>query len=231
MRKLGPLVLALSFIFTHASAFADSQLSENPILYIGDSISYGKFGATIDAALRQLSSHVTTEASCGSTPSNWLPQTGTNAPPYAKTVCGFWKKFGADPSDEIRMKNYNTPQLLQELSSIHPKLTIVQLGTNIASKKNPLSTFGSVREMLQDIKNAGSQCIWIGPPSSHTPIIPEKNMTATDEMLAAEATKIGCFYVHTMTFTTAPPTGDGIHPGPQLAKEWPMKFYRESMRR
>jgi hypothetical protein len=220
VRKVGFLVLALSIIFTQSTAFGGDALSKNPILYIGDSISVGAFGTAIDAALRRISTQVTSEASCGSTPRDWLPQTGTSAPAYVKTYCGYWKKFGDGTGDEMRMTSFNTPQLPEEIKSVHPQLTVVQLGTNIASKPDPMSYLAAVREMLQDIKNAGSQCVWIGPPSWNNPIFLQKNMVATDEMLAREAAQFGCFYVHTMKFTAAPTEGDGVHPKPQLAKQW-----------
>jgi hypothetical protein len=217
------LLLAISPFAILNAALADSS---SPILYIGDSITFGYFGGIIDTALRQISTQVTTEASCGSSPSNWLPQPGANPPAYAKTICGFWKKT---PTDEFRTKKdpatgkqepYNTPQIAQELATIHPKITIVQLGTNIAVTKNPLSSFNTVRQMMQDIKNAGSACIWIGPPSANSPAIPAANLNITDQMISDEAGKQGCYYVHTVTFTKAPPYGDGIHPYPPLAKDW-----------
>jgi hypothetical protein len=215
------------FLATSATAFADGQLSDSPILYIGDSISDGPFGEYIDSALRQISSKVLTEASCGSSPKNWLPQTGPNPAPYAETPCGFWKKTGPNLTDEYRTgknEKHITPQITEELASFQPQVTLVQLGTNIAVNPFPTALLSTVRDMIQDILSAGSKCIWIGPPNANSPNITQKSLIATDLMIHGEADRQGCYYIRSMDFATAPPnTGpdnDGIHPGPELARTW-----------
>jgi hypothetical protein len=212
--RLSILILSLTLCST---AFARADQSSSPILFIGDSISYGKFGETVDTALRDLSKNVVSEASCGSTPETWLTKPGQSGHTYAKTVCGFWKKA----ESEEREKVHNTPKIEEELRSIHPKFTIVQLGTNIAAGRDPMTYKASVQQMMQAIRSAGSQCIWIGPPDADSKVVTRAKLTVTNEMIRSEAKSEGCSFIDTLSFTHyTSKLGDGIHPGPQLAEDW-----------
>jgi hypothetical protein len=201
------------------SLLALMSLSASPVLYVGDSISYGKFGTAVDSALRQLSANVVTESSCGSAPSNWLPQVGDHPPPYSQTICGFWEKT---PTQEFRIKIHNTPQIQEELNTLLPVVTVVQLGTNIASRKDPAALRPTVHQMMDVIRNSGSQCIWVGPPDAHSTIVTREKLKITNDMIREEADSEGCAFVDTLSFTQFPDTapGDGIHPDPQLSETW-----------
>ena len=116
---------------------------------------------------------------------------------------------------------HNTPKIQEELQNLHPKVTIVQLGTNIAAGSHPLNQEASVREMMQEIRAAGSQCIWIGPPDANSTVVTRDKLKITSEMIQTEASAQDCLYVDTLGFTHFPEVpGDGIHPSPTLAATW-----------
>jgi hypothetical protein len=211
------LAAALS-LFMPGSAPASS---EGPILFIGDSISYGKFGEVIDSAMRKISENVVSEASCGSTPATWVTMPGQPGHVYKKTVCGFWKKEQSEDLPGDRSKEHYTPKIEEEIQRIHPRITIVQLGTNIAAADDPERQITTIRQLMHEIKASGSSCIWIGPPDADSRIVTRDKLKITDEMLMAEAHAQGCFYVDTLSFTSFPPgPGDGIHPSPKLSEQW-----------
>jgi hypothetical protein len=196
---------------------ASTPISQEPILYIGDSISYGKFGQTIDESLRGVSAHVLSEASCGSTPATWMTTPGQAGHSYAKTVCGFWRKGDT----EERSKEHLTPKIEEELSTEHPRVTVIQLGTNIAASSNPAAQRATVRHMMQEIRASGSQCVWIGPPDANSTVVTREKLGVTNEMIRSEALSAGCTFIDTLSFTRFPPgPGDGIHPSPHLAEQW-----------
>ena len=214
--KVSLLIAALGLL-AFAPIQGQAAEEQNGFLYIGDSISYGKLGQVIDTALRTISENGVTEASCGSSPATWLTLPGQPGHVYVKTVCGFWRKG----ETEERVKVHNTPKIQEELQNLHPKLTIVQLGTNIAAGSHPLTQEASVREMMQEIRAAGSQCIWIGPPDANSTVVTRDKLQITSEMIQTEASAQGCFYVATLSFTHFPAgPGDGIHPSPQLSAAW-----------
>ncbi len=199
----------------HRTARADGAVAgAAPVLFIGDSIAYGRFGKTIDASLRATGAVVTTEASCGTTPSSWLDGKGR-----VTTPCGFWKKAQAS---EERVTVHLTPKIGEELQTLHPGLTVIQLGTNIAAGRNPLLQQPDVARMMQEVRAAGSQCIWIGPPDASSPVVTREKLRLTNEMIRTEAARQGCFFIDSLSFTHFPDGlgGDGIHPSPELSAEW-----------
>jgi hypothetical protein len=209
-----------------------SEVSQQPILYIGDSISYGKFGSTVDTALRSVSSQVTTIASCGSSPSTWLTPPGSTGHTYQTTPCGFWEKG----ESEERAKTHITPKIEEELSKLHPRITIVQLGTNIAASSDPTSPsqVAAITQMMEKIRASHSQCIWITPApgyekykakdpktgkmTSITAVTPEK-ISAVRNMIDQIAKQQGCITIDALA-TESPPSSDNVHPGPIVAAQW-----------
>ena len=133
------------FVFSLFSSLAFSAtITSNPtILYIGDSHSYGKLGTTVEKNLSTISNHVIMESSCGSSAYTWLGKTG-----YEKTVCGFWKKDGAD---ETRSVEHQTPKYADEVIKYQPKVNIIQLGTNMAAETKPLNSRDSIDQLMKSI--------------------------------------------------------------------------------
>jgi hypothetical protein len=224
MLKIGSLGhLAIIACFCCGTALA-SGVSSQPILYVGDSIADGLFGATVDRGLRTLSDNVTTLAWCGSTPATWL-----NNAPRARTICGFWEH---DPSgSQSRSLPKTPPDFVSELKQVKPQVTVVQLGTNIAAIYPTLDgkAVASVKAMMDAIKKHGSQCVWIGPP----PVDPAKEdrisaekLQQTSDMIKSVAASQGCTYIDTLRSipVVGGPTLDGIHPTGFLGQTWADKI-------
>jgi hypothetical protein len=197
------------------------QAGESPfqnILYIGDSHSYGNFGKGVDAYLRTLGQKVTSIASCGSSPSNWI----SNSDRYKKTVCGFWRKDSA--GKEIRVQNHAMSALPEELAQSKPDLTVIALGTNIlASPENIQREKTAIEKMLSQVDNSGSRCIWIGPPDAGREAF-KKNLERGVQEIRSLVEKHGCAFVDSSKLTSYPQNkADGIHYGPKDATEWAKK--------
>lgn len=210
------ILSSLVILLISSSTLAESKIGT--VLYVGDSHSYGKLGTTIEANLSKVAARVVIQASCGSTPNTWLGKTG-----YEKTVCGYWKKDGAE---EIRSKEHKTPGFKAELLKYAPEITIIQLGTNIAANANPLKSETSVTEMMTLIKEVKSKCFWIGPPDAESKIVSKEKLKKTNEMLRNLASKNDCIYIDSLQLTTFPQNNkEGIHYPPKLSQEWGEKIW------
>ena len=206
-------VFSLSLFMLSLSALQANEGRPGAILYIGDSISDGAFGATLDEGLRKLSSQTFSIASCGSSPTNWLRKSG-----YASTPCGYWEKT---PRGEIRTISHQTPSIETKLEGIKPRATIVQLGTNIAVD-NPELQRPAVRNLLKAIRASDSECFWISPPQANSSIVTAKKLKATREMIREESNQSGqeCAVVDVLERAPVADGPDGIHPSPTLARKW-----------
>lgn len=209
-------VFSLSFVIfvTTLSAQGGSARFENT-LFIGDSHSYGAFGKSVDAYLRSISTNVTSIASCGSSPSNWMRTQAA----YQKTVCGYWRKDSANK--EIRVKDHNISPFPEELKNIKPDLTVIALGTNIlASPANIQREKAAAEKMLSQVAQSGSQCVWVGPPDAEKQPF-KKNLSAGVSELRTLAEKYNCLFVDSSQMTKYKEgTSDGIHYGNSEAKAW-----------
>lgn len=190
------------------------------VLYVGDSHSYGKLGTTVEKNLSTIASRVVMESSCGATPRTWIGNLK-----YEKTVCGFWKKDGAE---EIRTTEHQTPKFTDELAKYRPNVTIVQLGTNIAAGAKPSSAKESIVTMMKAITDEGSKCIWIGPPDANSKIVTKAKLKETNELLVSLAKTYNCHYIDSLKLTTFPANNkEGIHYPPSLSREWGEKVSLE----
>lgn len=211
MRKL---VLSFVICFSALSAQGESTRFENT-LFIGDSHSYGAFGKTVDGYLRTISTNVTSIASCGSSPSNWM-RTKDN---YQKTVCGYWRKDSA--SKETRVKDHNINPFPEEFKAINPDLTVIALGTNIlSSPANIQREKAAAEKMLIQISQTNSQCIWVGPPDADKQPF-KKNLAAGVAELRSLAEKYNCLFIDSSQMTAYKEgSSDGIHYGNNEARAW-----------
>ncbi len=209
-----PTLLIMSF-----NLYAKTITSNPTILYIGDSHSYGKLGTVVEKNLSSISNHVIMESSCGSSASTWISKSA-----YQKTVCGFWKKDG---TDEVRTIEHQTPRLVDEIIKYQPLVTIVQLGTNMAAGNNPLSTAGSIEQLMQEIIKAESICIWIGPPDANSKIVTKEKLNVINTLIRDLALKNNCHYVDSLELTSFPnDSKEGIHYPPSLSAQWGEKVSR-----
>jgi hypothetical protein len=153
--SLSKVFLILSPMFCYSALAADIQ----NVLFIGDSHSYSNYGKTVDSYLRKKYEKVTTVGSCGSSPSTWM-KSPTH---FLSTTCGYWHK--GSNGHESYDKKHQVTSLESQLASAKPELTVISLGTNILSSEGDIQReMKHVEKMAQDIKAAGSQCIWVGPP-------------------------------------------------------------------
>ncbi len=203
------------FVFSLFSSLAFSgNVTTNPtILYIGDSHSYGKLGTTVEKNLSTISNHVIMESSCGSSAYTWLGKTG-----YEKTVCGFWKKDGAD---ETRSVEHQTPKYADEVTKYQPKVNIIQLGTNMAAATKPLNSRDSIDQLMKAAKANNATCIWIGPPDANSKVVTKEKLKVVNDLLKELTTQNGCHYIDSLELTVFPKDNkEGIHYPPKASAEW-----------
>jgi len=203
------------FVFSLFSSLAFSAtITSNPtILYIGDSHSYGKLGTTVEKNLSTISNHVIMESSCGSSAYTWLGKTG-----YEKTVCGFWKKDGAD---ETRSVEHQTPKYADEVIKYQPKVNIIQLGTNMAAATKPLNSRDSIDQLMKAAKANNATCIWIGPPDANSKVVTKEKLKVVNDLLKELTTQNGCHYIDSLELTVFPKDNkEGIHYPPKASAEW-----------
>lgn len=203
------------FVFSLFSSLAFSAtITSNPtILYIGDSHSYGKLGTTVEKNLSTISNHVIMESSCGSSAYTWLGKTG-----YEKTVCGFWKKDGAD---ETRSVEHQTPKYADEVTKYQPKVNIIQLGTNMAAATKPLNSRDSIDQLMKAAKANNATCIWIGPPDANSKVVTKEKLKVVNDLLKELTTQNGCHYIDSLELTVFPKDNkEGIHYPPKASAEW-----------
>ena len=168
-------------------------------LLVGDSHTYQSFGRNLDELLRaQSESRVATFASWGTSPASWFAN-GTAAPPY----------FEHDPDGRlVDLPSAVTPVYSELLTRFRPQLTIIALGANLYGAPFDYSS-ATVNKMAQMTANAGSACIWVGPPDSRERAGPEM-----DELYGVlrGASAPHCRFVDSRTWTRYPDTGgDGLH--------------------
>ena len=146
------------------------------ILYVGDSESLGYFGDNLYRALSQERDpksgkplRVWSFWTCGSDATTWASG--------ATSYCGIRTCNGAgdcardhSPNDGPAPVRYQP--LRKYLAVVKPRVTVVSLGTNILSTKdfhNPdyyEFYLKAVARLIGQIAEAGSGCIWIGPPQT-----------------------------------------------------------------
>ena len=203
----------LSFLLTSTFSFAGSITTNPTILYIGDSHSYGKLGTTIEKNLSSISSHVIMESSCGSSAYTWLGKSG-----YEKTVCGFWKKDGAD---EIRSVEHQTPKFSDEIVKYQPKVNIIQLGTNMAAASKPLNSKDSINQLMKEASANNATCIWVGPPDASSKVVTKEKLKIVNDLLKELTAANGCHYIDSLELTVFPKDNkEGIHYPPKASAEW-----------
>jgi hypothetical protein len=132
------------------------------ILYIGDSLSIGRFGDILREHLEDNNYRVAFFASCGSSPENWLP----TEPDY-RTRCGY-RDFTPESRAKRDFEHYTTPKLDVLINRYTPKIVIVQQGTNWMDR--PLTDekiYSFIERFVRIARGSGERkVIWIGPPDS-----------------------------------------------------------------
>ena len=169
---VGSVVLAAENPRERASAGHPAKKREERILFIGDSLSVGKFGEFIGDYLIGTfgRENVALYASCGSSPENWI-RDGISF----QTRCGYRestakRSFMGDPA------RHATPSVEGLLEDFRPTVLIIQLGTNWMDRlslppakaaKKEAEFLGYLHTFLHRV-HAGSvrRVIWVTPPDS-----------------------------------------------------------------
>ncbi len=143
------------------------------VLLIGDSLSVGPFGTTLQDLLiaRLGSKEVALYASCGSSPEHWLA-----SEPVYETRCGYREKTPRsqkliDFVNGRRPPPVATPKLERLLKMHEPRYVLIQLGTNWMDEfQKRVSTEKKVQKsaILDRFAAAlrGRIVVWILPPDS-----------------------------------------------------------------
>ena len=175
------------------------------VLLIGDSESLGYFGAQL---YRSLSTEPDPRSgkpltvwsfwTCGSDVATWK-RGGTS-------YCGIRTCNGAGdcardhgPLDRPGRVKYLA--LREYVGRIHPRVTIVSLGSNMLTTRP--STFrayydtylATVTQLAGDIARGNSQCVWIGPPQASTTTKPVKDYERFVADVGRTAREAGCVFI------------------------------------
>ena len=211
--------MIFKFIFVIFTLFSNIIWAENlkysTALFVGDSHSYGAFGQEIDKILRQYADKVVSVASCGASASTWLEKSDN----FKSTNCGYWKK--TSPQKEIRTASHQLNSLKSEISELKPQVTVIALGTNMLGDVQGFhSELKAVDKLIQQVQQAGSRCLWIGPPDvSKNPF--KKNLDELNLELKKYVEKRNCTYLSSTGLTKYNFTkSDGIHYPPMESKRW-----------
>ncbi|MDD5216168.1 MAG: hypothetical protein PHQ03_11620 [Methylococcales bacterium] len=189
------------------------------VLYIGDSHSVGIFGHSMTTLIQDaLSKHVAlmAVASCGSEPRWWLDGKTTS--------CGLRTLYPNGFDDETHKAQ--TPKIAELLNIAKPKITIVQLGSNLVLMGNE-EREKSTDTMMDLIEKKGGQCVWISAPDSRK--FSAAEIGNVYELLKKLAKKHHCKLIDSRKYTKYPAGGDGLHyggkDGAPIAKYWAEKVF------
>ena len=201
------------------------------VLYLGDSLSIGAFGRTLDRSMRTAGFEVHTVVAGGASPYYWLDR-------YQPMPCtiGFWEK---SPSRERRVGYVRAVPKIQELIEQHePNVVVVQTGINLyatlrskrRSKKDNVAEVRSlIDQMCYAIADAGALSYWVLPPHSHEERYPQSLQDELASIMAGVVSQYEgeVFDSQEVTeFVDPYPATDGIHYGPEEARGWAEKVSR-----
>ena len=201
------------------------------VLFLGDSLSFGAFGMTMDKQMRQAGYEVYTMVTGGATPRYWLSDFET-----VSADAGHWVK---QEGYERRLRRARSvPKVEPLLKKFHADATIVQAGTNLYAslrdkRKSPAERVRTVEYLVDRMCRvlAGAKCrvYWVTPPDSHTGKYPRALQEQMREIIKRVAGRHGrVFDSYAVTHYSDPyPQEDGIHYGPEEATAWARRVARD----
>jgi lysophospholipase L1-like esterase len=230
------LVLAIAFVVMVASGKPRTgkppSRQEKSVLYVGDSLSVGKFGEVLrDYLVANFDArNVAVYASCGSSPEHWL-----RAEPIFFTRCGY-REDAAGRSVVVDSATHHATPKLEDLVARHrPATVIVQLGTNwmdrIAAGDTPQkeAELSSVLDRFTAALRSQSRVriIWITPPdSSH---FSQRVQRTVASLIRSAANRDHFDIIDSKELTRYIPgkTGsDGVHYNKEASTEWASRVVR-----
>lgn len=196
---------------THATA-PSSIGPGSKVLEIGDSHSVGAFGQELDAKLRSTGAQVSTYASAGANPSDFVNGTGHKYGYWEKRADGSEKKVGYGT-------NAAPPKLETLIAQEKPSVILVNLGANFRSG-NPKAEVAKIGEIA---KKHNIPIIWVGPPKTRQDSSNPGSIQAFDQKMAEAVAPYGK-YIPSSNLTPKYSGGDGIHysgsEGNAIARQW-----------
>lgn len=194
------------------------------ILYLGDSHSVGVFGHKMTDLIKETVPQIPlmAVASCGSEPHWWLVGKTTS--------CGLRTLYPNGFDNEIHKAP--TPKLSELLNLVRPKMTIVQLGSNLVPL-NEIERETYTDAMMNLLDQNGGQCVWISAPDSRKFSAVEINNVY--EVLKKLSKKHRCKLVDSRKYTKYPHLGgDGLHyggkDGAPIATQWAEKVFANAIK-
>jgi hypothetical protein len=182
------------------------------VLEIGDSHTVGTFGQELDAKLRGTGAQVSTYASAGANPSDFVNGTGHKYGYWEKQANGQEKKVGYGT-------NAAPPNLESLIAREKPHVIVVNLGANFRGG-NPKA---EVDKIGQVAKKHNIPLVWVGPPKTAQDNSNPASIQAFDQKMAQAVAPYGK-YVPSSNLTPKYSGGDGIHyggaEGNTIAKQW-----------
>lgn len=231
MRNRHFLLLILSLLFSFSTLAKEKpekivkpKTIPPRILMIGDSHSVGIFGHKFTELIKTFAPKVElmAVASCGSEPHWWLTGKSTHCGLRTLYPNGFDNTIHSAP----------TPKIDDLLNLTKPKITIVQLGSNLvllSRQEREIYT----QAMMDIVKSKGGQCIWISAPDSRK--LSSADLNDVYEALKAVTKKNHCKLIDSRKYTKYPNSGgDGLHYGGQegsiIATQWAEKIFANEIK-
>ena len=225
-------MLRLLFVILGIAACPQARAGPK-VLYLGDSLSFGAFGTTLDKQLRKSGCEVYTMVTGGATPYYWLGDFAA-----VSGDAGHWVK---QDGYERRLRRTRTvPKVESLIKKFHPDAALIQTGTNLYAtlrdkKKPPAERVKAVEylvdRMCRELGDAKCRIYWITPPDSHEQKYPRKLQDQMREIMVRVASRHGrVFDSYAVTKYSEPfPQEDGIHYGPEQATEWARRVARDAI--
>jgi hypothetical protein len=198
------------------------------VLMIGDSLSVGKFGETVQAHLA-LKRRVAAYASCGSSPENWL-----QAEPDFMTKCGYRERTANSDiySDFVNgraPRPIRTPKLANLVRKHKPTILVVQLGTNWMDRSLSEEQMSDYLNRLVDEARRGpvEKIVWIAPPD-HSSL--RRVQGKVHQLIRRAASRKGFDVIDSRRVThyvMGKTGGDGVHYNNESSEAWARGIQKE----
>jgi hypothetical protein len=202
------------------------------LLMIGDSHSAGKFGFTVDHALRKAlpKAKVTFYAASSATPDYYYYGTSSHG--------GFYQHYAGEHESESTkdLPDQPTPKLTELLAQSKATVTVVALSTNLL-RGSLDGARAQILKTIKTIKSRGSQCIWVGGPDER--FVSRDVQEELYKILKSATDEGGCTLIDSRSYTHYPDVGGKgihydeiwepdcngklVHTGPGLAADWGKK--------
>lgn len=198
------------------------------VLLIGDSLSVGKFGETVQAHLA-LKRRVAAYASCGSSPEHWLA-----GEPDFMTKCGYRERTANSDifSDFVNgrpPRPTRTPKLADLVRKHKPTILVVQLGTNWMDRSLSEEQMSDYLNRFVDEARRGpvEKIVWIAPPDSSSL---RKVQGKVHQLIRRASSRKGFEVIDSRKVThyvVGKTGGDGVHYNSESSEAWARSIQRE----